>query len=186
MSPFTLLNSLCSSCKVVICKPCAGVLRGNGEILSVTFNEEIKSVIQGHKGKDTFLEMLNRGGLCKPNDLVYVIGMHGWNFLRYIFTDQDAKNFFLKASEPRKVFVEALLSILESNELTLIIVEMEGAEKHPFKPILLQLVAKLFNIFMKGKYSEENSLIHSHQKRSCYQNDSGERKIKKLQSSNKC
>jgi len=169
-------------CKSIPCLSCSCLTKDDGEMPGLEVLGDKSS--QEAEEKDLFLELVNRGGLCRPSDLVYILCIHGWSLHSSIFKSEEATKFLLQYSEPRKLFVATFMSMMQSDDLGMEVTTMKCAQGHYFKPIAMQLVAKLFNIFMKCHCSEVNSCTHASQKRSSYPKCQGGKKVAKLQSCN--
>ncbi|QQP54336.1 Uncharacterized protein FKW44_007143 [Caligus rogercresseyi] len=63
---------------------------------------------EGSSKKEEFLQLLNRGGLVTPIDLVYLTCMHALQLKAELFDDDYTQELFLASSFPQAVFVNIL------------------------------------------------------------------------------
>ncbi len=167
-----------SLCKNLKCLHCINLLKKNDDIPEMRF-ETADSLLHEERKKD-FIDQINRGGLCYPSDSVFMTCLHVWKFYHDIVSQSEAKEHMITASEPRKVFVHAFMTVCVDQEETNCLMSQECEDGHEFKKYFERLTYKMFNTFMKNVCAEKNSEIHKGKKRSLNTSDS--RKIKKLQS----
>ncbi len=168
-------RSLCKSQK---CLNCVELLKKNDSIPEIRFEQGESSIHEERKKE--FIDQVNRGGLCYPSDSVFMTCLHVWKFYHDIVCQKEAKDHLLAASEPRKVFLQAFMSVCMENEETNCLLLQQCDSEHEFKKYFERLAGKMFNTFMKNVCAEKNSEVHKGKKRSLNTSDS--RKIKKLQS----
>ncbi|QQP56558.1 Hypothetical protein FKW44_001256, partial [Caligus rogercresseyi] len=63
---------------------------------------------EGSSKKEEFLQLLNRGGLVTPSDLVYLTCMHALQLKAEFFDDDYTQELFLASSFLHAVFVNIL------------------------------------------------------------------------------
>jgi hypothetical protein len=168
--------------KQIDCTSCRELLQKIGVDCSVVHFEkenENSNVEQYEKSK--FFNLLNRGGLIAPSDLLYSFVMHGWCLYKTIFDIGDCKSLLLNASNSRNVFIDVSLQYIENYPDANFMFQVSCSKNHKFKNISKQVFSKLFNVMIKNFVADENSNIHASRKR-CTKNDNSSIKIKKLSS----
>lgn len=139
------------------------------------------------KRKETFLQSINRGGLCTASDLVYIACSHVFNFHEKIFGDAEFQKLFLSLPSPRDVFINSMILLVEEREwLVKAIFESTCDSGHPFRDMFPAVAKCIFNICSKNFCSEKNSIIHKGKKRktpsiSSSKQSKNAKKIAKLQ-----
>jgi len=141
------------------CGMCQAMVKKEKEI-TVSFDDNCPA-----SEKDSFISLVDRGGLIYPSDMVYVASMHLWQFFQAIKNGNDAFNHLLATPEQRKVFTKAAVLFMESSIDTEAILTTTCEEGHSFKKIFQQLACKMFNCFIKNLCKEQNSKIHFGKKR---------------------
>ncbi|QQP55286.1 Hypothetical protein FKW44_008428, partial [Caligus rogercresseyi] len=63
---------------------------------------------EGSSKKEEFLQLLNRGGLVTPSDLVYLTCLHVLQLKAELFDDDYTQELFLASSFPQAVFFNIL------------------------------------------------------------------------------
>ena len=163
--------------KSIKCKDCGNVL-GN--------NTEIRMILDGIATEDCqyFLDLVNRGGLMKPSDIVFAVCCVAWEVYVRIMESYDAKSYFLACKMQRKVFIKSVLIETCSHYTYSSILETSCLQDHPFENIFVNIVTKLFNVMCKHFASEVNSAVHKDKKRMNKQTNISPQsiKIRKLQS----
>ena len=131
-----------------------------------------------------FLDLVNRGGLMKPSDIVFAVCCVAWEVYARIMESYDAKSYFLACKMQRKVFIKSVLIETRSHYTYSSILETSCLQDHPFENIFVNIVTKLFNVMCKKFASEVNSAVHKDKKRMNKQTNISPRsiKIRKLQS----
>ena len=88
------------------------------------------------KKKETFLQSINRGGLCTASDLVYIACMHVFNFHEKIFGDTEFRKLFLSFPSPRVVFIASLKMLVEERKwLVQALFESQCGSGHKFRDV---------------------------------------------------
>ena len=131
-------------------------------------NSELEVNIDGvvPENCQSFFNMINRGGLVKPSDIVYVVCTVAWDTYIRIMDSCEAKLYFLACNMHRKVFVNLVLAEISSNDDYGGILEATCIKNHAFSTMLDRVVEIFFNLMCKNFVSEVNSAIHEAKKRS--------------------
>lgn len=169
--------------KTTNCEACIPLLKKSNDSPSVEFEECVDAESTGVK--ETYLTMVNRGGLVSPSDLVNVVCVHSLQLKKAIFDSDNSRQLLLKAAVPRDTFVKCFMNLMESDPETDLILRQKCLNKHEFGSVVPQIVSKFFNIFSKNLVAELNDQVHAARKRQTVNSDknsSAERKIAKLQS----
>ena len=133
------------------------------------------------KDHEELVDLVNRGGLIKPSDLVYISCVHAWNLYKFMQNDQNLFDKLMSASNARSVFVRVFLHLIADSDATNEIYNQKCSYGCPFSKNLKQIAIATFNIKAKNFASEENDKIHYSRKRSSDPKQSATaRKIKKL------
>ena len=142
--------------------------------------------MQKKRSEASFLEMINRGGLCKPSDITFMTRVHAWHHFKQIMSQK--KSLFMSLDHPLDVFVHSFINKLKSIENGKLIIDTTCKEEHIYLHIMKKVTIKFFNCMRKNFTADTNSKIHEGKKRKVVQ-DNGKgksgtkRKIAKLQSS---
>ena len=113
--------------------------------------------------KDEFLPLLvNRGGLIKPSDLLFVTCVHAAAFFKYIKSKEYISNM-INGSNPRSVFSSLVMKKIEDNDETAALLNNECNQ--PFRLLIPQIAMKIFYIMAKNFINERNDNIHKERKR---------------------
>ena len=163
----------CDKC----CSLLSGGIFGEGE---VTIHENLTDEIS--REKEEFVSLVTRGGLLKPSDLVYVTCVHAWSLYHSIKDSNDAFNLLLSSSNPRTLFTEFFITILEDNDSMTETLKTSCGNGHTFLTFAKRAVSTFFNLMAKNYVSNMNDQIHAGKKRT--DSNSGcsadARKIRKL------
>ena len=106
-----------------------------------------------------FLDLVNRGGLRKPSDIVFAVCCVAWE------DSYQAKSYFLACKMQRKIFLKSVLIESRSHDTYSSILETTCLQDHPFENIFVNIVTKLFNVMCEKFASEVNSAVHKGKKR---------------------
>ena len=74
------------------CEACTGMLSHNKEMIIIGDNEE--NIVPEEQ---QYISLINRGGLIKPPDIVYVSCMHASSIYTFIMTDERLSQVLLSA-----------------------------------------------------------------------------------------
>ena len=142
------MNEKCTSCQALAIE--------DDSQLTVTFEEtEDDNVLQYRK---KFFNVINRGGLCKPSDAMYMATVHAQEFLDKLFTGDS--NYLFKVKNTRAVFVAAFSEKISSSKETDSLSKIKCNEDHPFLKLIEIAATKMFNIAGTNFANDENSKIH--------------------------
>jgi hypothetical protein len=137
----------------------------------------------GKKSKDAFLEQINRGGLVKPSNLLFLFCLHVHEFHKSIFSKQRIREQFMKARNQREVFAQLVRDKLSTQENTQSMLRVECSKGHECNTMFRQASVTFCNCMMKNYVSEVNDDLHESRKRSGNKKNSpSQKKVSKLQS----
>ena len=117
--------------------------------------EEIRKEDEHHKKQ--FFDVINRGGLCKPSDALYMTTVHAQELLDQVFKT----SVLLQFKSPREVFAEFFHEKLSIWRETKSLVELKCDNGHHYSKLIKVVARKLFNIRGKNYANDENSRIHA-------------------------
>ena len=115
--------------------------------------------------KHSFLNIVNRGGLLKPSDILYMSCMYAWSYFAEIMDGSENQKLFLKSQTPLTVFVESLTKLLSDTDHTSQVVNAKCGDGHSFSRFLKETLTTFFNCMATNFVSERNSEIHAEKKR---------------------
>ena len=115
--------------------------------------------------KDEFFSLVNRGGLIKPSDLLFVTCDYAAPFFKYIKSKEYIFNMLINASNSRSVFSSHFMKKIEDNDETAALLNDECRSNHSFRLLVPQIAMKIFNIVAKNFINERNDNIHKERKR---------------------
>ena len=158
---------------------CTGMLSHNKETIIIGDNEE--NIVPEEQ---QYISLINRGGLIKPSDIVYVSCMHAWSLYTFIMNDERLSQALLSAKNSRAIFVRVLLQEMEQSSSTNQLLHEKCVSGCLFKDKLKRIVLATFNIKATNFITEANDKIHSNKKRNNdnYKRPSTAKKVKKLSS----
>lgn len=169
--------------KNVKCEGCPNLLIASRASPEVDFSTSSFQV--GTEGKQ-FLDLVNRGGLMTPSDLLYLCCLTAFKLHKDIFKTKDTERVFLSCQYQLDVFMSIFnIKAMRSTHLNdLFSLNCEECCKTflSFVPLILR---KFFHVMMKNFIEMRNSEIHKSRKREAKKSekeDPGQRKCKKLQS----
>ena len=145
--------------KAIKCIGCGDMLGNSSEIVI-----NVGGVVP--QNCQSFVDMINRRGLVKPSDIVYVVCTVAWDVYVRIMESCEAKLYFLASKMQRKVFVNLVVAEITDNDDYGGILETSCIKNHAFSVMLDKLVVKFFNVMCKNFVSEINSAVHKSKKRS--------------------
>jgi hypothetical protein len=135
--------------------------------------------------KSAFLDQINRGGLVKPSDLVFIYYcIHAHELHHLLFATKDCKDAFLSSHLPRDVFAALLRQKMEGSHSTRQLLETKCAAGHDLEKAFTRIATTFCNCMLKNYVSELNDKLHEARKRAPKAQDSktpDNRKIAKLQ-----
>ena len=145
-------RSLIKSMKCISCDELVSTGKCN---LVVNFEVDGNTNDLEKGAKDEILSLVNRGGLIKPSDLLFVTCVHAAAFFKYIKSKEYIFNILINASNPRSVFSSLFMKKIEDNDETAALLNNECP----------QIAMKIFNIVAKNFINERNDNIHKERKR---------------------
>ena len=163
--------------KTVKCKECSNILSNNEEI-------SMPTVVDIPDDCNQFLNAINRGGLIKPSDIIFISCIASWKVFKSIMDNDDCKSYLLACKYQRPVFVKCLLTHIKDSDTYSGILATTCTKHHSFSTIINRVAEKFFNVMVKNFVSEVNSTTHANKKRKSNQVASTNVKIRKLQSDN--
>ena len=91
--------------KGISCHSCSQIVSPGKMPLEINFE-----MINEPNAREEFMRLINRGGLIKPSDLLYVACSHIYTLFNFIKHDNVIKKVLLSTVNPRSVFVECFFS----------------------------------------------------------------------------
>ena len=150
--------------KKTACKSCLNLLSDNDEQLQIEI-EDVGVKDDLAEGK-AFLEAINRGGLVKPSELLFIVCTHANDLYQHIRGDDKLLSELLACQNAQGFFVEVFLCQLESFDETKVMVNLSCEKDHKFIHYIRRAAATMFNLFAKNLTAECNSEIYKDRKRS--------------------
>ncbi len=171
------------------CKDCRSLFSDGGSPLTVQWNDVGATEEELEEGK-SFLSAINRGGLIKPSDILYITCLHAAELYRFIKDDYLLRKKLIGSRNSRSLFVEVFIRKLDEFDHTKKILSAQCQSKHDFRTHVRHVTTVMFNLFAKNLAAELNNVIHQSRKRKGVDEESveGKRdmsnmKSKKLKSS---
>ena len=124
------------------CNGCSHFLGTNEEILLPT----LKNV---PADSESFLKLINRGGLMKPSYVTYAVCIGAWEMYKLIMDNKDSKTYFLACKSHRPVFINCVLVFMKASDRYNAMFELECASHHQFEKISTKVIEKFFNVMAK-------------------------------------
>ena len=146
------------------CKGCQSIVSDNSCPLTVDI-EQVTCNDDESQAKDVFLNAINRGGLTKPSDLVFVTCTHSSDLFKAIQNDSFLSQQLINCANSQSLFVEIFLGKLEEVDCTNSVLMVKCIHGHPFSEIVRKIARVMFNLFAKNLSSECNSAIHKKRSR---------------------
>ena len=139
------------------------------------------------KAKEEFITAISRGGLTKPSDYIYISCVHASALNTFIFSRDDLKKYFFATKNPRDTFIGSFLSIIENNENSSQLLNVQCSNGHNHGKYLRRIAFTIFNISSKNYASELNDSVRKNKvSKPSAKNSKATRKITKLQSQSLC
>ena len=169
----------CSSCKVALAE--------KNEQPEIQFGEP--ECDEEKKQLQSFIEILTRGGLSTPSDMLYLTCLQAHSLYSFINDSEEEKNSMLTAQNPRQSFVLTFCEKVKDSPETQQLANSECDKGHMWSSLLPKIARTMFNIFAKNYVVTVNDDIRekSKQKRSKTpgQKSATDRKVAKLSSKSK-
>jgi hypothetical protein len=164
------------------CQLCADLVCESKEAPPIRFLND-DSDDSAEKSKEDFLQQINRGGLVKPSDLMFLFCLHVHELHKSIFGKKEVKEQFLRSNNHRAVFAQLIWEKLSVQENTSNMLKAECSRGHECEPMLKQASIAFCNCMMKNYVSELNDSLHESRKREGSKKSSpSKKKVSKLQS----
>ena len=162
------------------CPSCCDML-ARGELIAMEDDE----TIENESEREKLVDMVNRGGLHKPTDLMFMTCIHAWNLYKHMQNDEKIFKKMMTAKYAQGVFVSVFMHFITKSTCTQHIYRHKCAAGCPFSEKLKKIATATFNIKVKNFVKEENDKIHeakTKKKRTVAdpKTSSAARKIKKL------
>ena len=93
--------------KSIKCKDCKDML--TAAEIPVTADEIPDEYMDEKPAREEYVDMVNRGGLTKPSDVLHVTCAHAWGLYVCMSDNADAFKMLLESSNPRSVFVHCFM-----------------------------------------------------------------------------
>ena len=165
------------------CQSCTEMIVADHNSPSIHFEDEDFLTDNNIIRKETFLEQINRGGLAKPTDLMYIAVVHTWNFYQAVTQNEGVKDGLFSCSNSKKTFSYLVKNHFLSSENTKTIVTQQCKSGHSFLKYIETIAMKVFNICSVNYINDFNNKIRESRKRTSAPTTSiSSRKISKLQS----
>jgi hypothetical protein len=143
--------------KAVKCSGCIVLLRKSDEAPVMEFEEDASD--EGKEARESYMNMINRGGLVTPSDLVNVTCVHALQLKALIFDHGSMQKLLLKSGNPRKVFVQCYVEMLQKASATKAVLDQKCSNGHEFEDFVPKIATTIFNIFSNNYVAELNDDI---------------------------
>jgi hypothetical protein len=165
------------------CQLCADLICESKEAPEIMFAED-ESSVEAKQLFASFLEQVNRGGLVKPSDLMFLFCLHAHEFLKMVLASASTKKTFLSVVSHRAVFAAALLKKMDTDQCTKSMIENRCSLGHELSDVFSKVANSFCNCMLKNFVSEINDTLHESRKRGSgsAKTSQEEKKIAKLQS----
>ena len=151
--------------KQVKCASCHKLLVKDNATPSLTLASDCLHDENEVTAKENFLNTINRGGLCTPSEILFLLTLHAQELFNLIFENNSLKVQLLASANPRSVFLKVFIETISSNENTAYLCYIMCEHSHPFRIFLERIAKTHFNMGSNNYVSEINSRIHSQKKR---------------------
>ena len=163
----------CNDCKEMLVKDW---------MLEASFAEE-EATMEEEKLKESFLNAINRGGLVKPSDLVYISCVCIYTVYKEVMDQEESKRLLMDSEDARSVFAKTVVAKMKESPDTEETLLQKCSQGHPYEPVFSVIAQQVFNMMAKNLVSEINDAIHESRKRdTSAKGNSNSRKIQKLSS----
>ena len=140
--------------KNVKCKDCIKMLSADCHLIASDFEGETENV----NSEQQYLNLINRGGLTKPSDILFMTCIHAWTLYSHIQASADAYQTLMACCNPRNLFFETFLQKLQLEE-SISILNAKCLNGCSFKVYLSRISNATFNIKAKNIVSIANDNI---------------------------
>uniref|UniRef100_A0A0K2VIC1 Putative LOC101234561 [Hydra vulgaris] n=1 Tax=Lepeophtheirus salmonis TaxID=72036 RepID=A0A0K2VIC1_LEPSM len=134
------------------------------------------------------IEIMSRGGLSTPSDILYLTSVYASSLFDYIFDNEEEKTYLMKSPNPRALFVATFMErMAESSDIVVEAMMNTTCDRgHKWASLLNKITQVLFNIMNKNIIvKRKNNISVQSRKRLSNKQVMNNRKIKKLQSVSK-
>ena len=115
--------------------------------------------------KEKFLQMVNRGGIATPSDLVYTLFSYGVHIHSNLMACPETKKIFLESHHHREVFITLTSRLLDDDTLLSESLKQHCSKGHPFRIFYRPILWRLFNTLSVNTTKRVNDQIHADRKR---------------------
>jgi hypothetical protein len=143
------------------CQDCKDLYIASDEVPALTFAEAGSggSTEQEAAMRATFLEQVNRGGLCTPTDLVYLSCLYIWNFYQTLDAHESLLDQVYSSGNPRTMFAGMVTTLMAEGEHSSEILRTHCRQDHSFDTIFHQISKKIFNMMTRNYVSQLNDAV---------------------------
>ena len=164
------------------CQACKELLNQKKLSPSIKVEEELEKNDDTKSTVKSFMEMIDRGGLVYPSELVYTTTLFAVKLQEEIFRNKDIKEKLLQSENPRDVFVFCFQRRVEASEKMDEVLNQLCTEGHSFYSLVPELAKRTFNFTAKNFVTAINDTVHENRKRHINGKTSENRKVTKLSS----
>lgn len=164
--------------KKTACSSCSELLGDKTGAVSVQFAGDVQEQEEIGNAKESLVQLVNRGGLVAPSDLLHTFCTLAHNINSGIFEDAHTRHTFLLSKSPHSVFTSVVLKLLGTQTTAF---DTKCTQGHHVQPLLKQAAGQLSNVMMKNFVSKHNDALHRARKRG-HGREAVSRKLRKLQS----
>ena len=162
--------------KNIKCADCMQMV-SNGQTLAATLitDENDSDLLES---SEQFTNLVSRGGLLHPSDILYLVCVHAWALWREVRDDSSMSSVLLKTTNQRRVFVAAFMKKLAESERTQSLLRATCNKDHKFTGIIEKACTVIFNGMAANMTKVQNSKNHAGRERDAsYTRSSKDRKI---------
>ncbi|XP_071745440.1 uncharacterized protein mRpS7 isoform X4 [Lepeophtheirus salmonis] len=147
---FSLKKISCTSCQELM------VIRDTPTD-SITFD----SPTNQHVDLKEFIDIMSRGGLSTPFDLLYLSCLYAYSMLSYITATPEEKDSLLGTPNPRASFVATFIDRMQDslNSDIIAVVGVKCKEGHSWSAFLQIISFAMFNVMGKNLSAKQNDDI---------------------------
>lgn len=167
------------------CQACKYLYVASDEVPALTFSEARSGDLtnQEETMRATFLNQVNRGGLCTPTDLVYLSCLYIWNFYQTLVNHESLLDQVYASGNPRTMFAGMVTTLMADGENSSEILKTHCRQEHSFDTTFHQISKKIFNMMTSNYVSQLNDAVRQKKRPSGGNKSSMQtRKIAKLSS----
>lgn len=177
-------STACDACKSLL-------IASNDPPPAMSFENDDEDISEEERDiRAHLLDQVNRGKLCTPSDLLFLIAIYCYNFYKKIISDEEQRHKLLASPNCLSLFCQALCVQMERDDEASDIIGRLCEQGHTYKSLISRTAQCLFRVLVKNFISEKNMEIRAAKKRSKKSEcddpktkSSNKRKVSKLQSS---